>query len=247
MTDCSTSLLMMASFSSETGFQSPNSSILRVASCFLSPDLIIAYHAVLKSIDSNVTNIRFGDDNPAWTQATLPVRYGGLGFWNAVQLAPLTTAAASSGLISHILPASLQSLPIPHLLCCGEGSVHCVLDYPMMIVATLIVATFRPGGPPQLRSAGNRRGRQRVDPKRSPTAIRNPRCHPFSAPNWKWAEHSQARTPWLTQLAGVPPLVMSSGAPSRGSCRDPETTEQLQNLGWSHQASPILMKCAQME
>ena len=91
--------------------------ILRTSPCFLSSDLL-AYDAVLKSIVSNVTNIRFGDDDPAWTQATLPVRYGGLGFRSAVQLAPsayLASAAASSGLISHILPSSLQSLPIPHL------------------------------------------------------------------------------------------------------------------------------------
>ena len=35
-----------------------------------------------------------------------------------MQLAPsayLASAAASSGLVGHILPASLQSLPIPHL------------------------------------------------------------------------------------------------------------------------------------
>ena len=68
--------------------------------------------------DTQVMRIHFGDDDPAWTQATLPVRYGGLGFRSAVQLAPsayLASAAASSGLISHILPASLQPLPIPHL------------------------------------------------------------------------------------------------------------------------------------
>ena len=90
---------------------------LRTSPCFLSANLS-AYDVLLKSIVSNVTNIRFGDDDPAWTQATLPVRYGGLGFRSAVQLAPsayLASAAASSGLISHILPASLQSLPIPHL------------------------------------------------------------------------------------------------------------------------------------
>ena len=77
--------------------------VLRTSPCFLSSDLI-AYDAVLKSIVSNVTNIHFGDEDPAWTQATLPVRYGGLGFRSAVQLAPsayLASAAASSGLISH--------------------------------------------------------------------------------------------------------------------------------------------------
>ena len=73
---------------------------------------------MLKAIVSNVTNIHFDNEDSAWTQATLPVRYGGLGFRSAVQLAPsayLASAAASSGLVSHILPDSLQSLPIPHL------------------------------------------------------------------------------------------------------------------------------------
>ena len=90
---------------------------LRTSPCFLSTNLL-AYDVLLKAIVSNMTNIRFEDEDPAWTQATLPVRYGGLGFRSAVQLAPsayLASTAASSGLISHILPASLQSLPIPHL------------------------------------------------------------------------------------------------------------------------------------
>ena len=52
---------------------------IRTSPCFLSTNLS-AYNVLLKSIVSNVTNIRFGDDDPAWTQATLPVRYGGLGF-----------------------------------------------------------------------------------------------------------------------------------------------------------------------
>ena len=46
------------------------------------------------------------------------LRFGGLGFRRAVQLAPstfLASAAASSYLISNILPAYLQSLPTPQL------------------------------------------------------------------------------------------------------------------------------------
>ena len=87
---------------------------LRTSPCFLSTNLS-AYDVLLKSIVSNVTNICFGDDDPAWTQATLPVRYGGLGFRSAAPSAYLASATASSGLVSHILQASLQSLPTPHL------------------------------------------------------------------------------------------------------------------------------------
>ena len=90
---------------------------LRTSPCFLSAQLM-AYDVLLKAIVSNVTNIHFDNEDPAWTQATLPVRYGGLGFRSAVQLAPsayLASAAASSGLIRQILPANLESLSIPHL------------------------------------------------------------------------------------------------------------------------------------
>ena len=68
---------------------------------------------------SSIANIRIGVGNyPAWLQASLPVRFGGLGFRSAVQLAPsafLASAAASSNLVSQILPARLQSLPAPYL------------------------------------------------------------------------------------------------------------------------------------
>ena len=91
--------------------------ILRTSTCFLSSTLF-TYDDVLKSIVSSITNNRFGVDDPAWLQASLPVRFGGLGFRSAVQLAPstfLASAATSSNLVSPILPARLQSLPAPYL------------------------------------------------------------------------------------------------------------------------------------
>ena len=91
--------------------------ILKTSTCFLSSTLF-TYDDVLKSIVSSITNIRFGVDDPAWLQASLPVRFGELGFRSAVQLAPstfLVSAAASSNLVSPILPARLQSLPVPYL------------------------------------------------------------------------------------------------------------------------------------
>lgn len=51
--------------------------------------------------------IHFADGDPAWSQATLPVKIGGLGIRSTVQLvssAFLASAVASSNLIQHIWP-----------------------------------------------------------------------------------------------------------------------------------------------
>ena len=88
---------------------------LRTSPCFLSPALEV-YDKTLRSIVSGITNIHFEEPHPAWLQATLPVKLGGLGVWSAVQLAPsafLASAAASSDLVCHIVPPTLQSSPIP--------------------------------------------------------------------------------------------------------------------------------------
>ena len=82
---------------------------LRTSPCFLSPNLAL-YDDRLRSIVGAITNINFEPNTPAWTQASLPVKYGGLGFRSAVQLAP----SASSDLACHILPSHLQSLPLPY-------------------------------------------------------------------------------------------------------------------------------------
>ena len=86
---------------------------LRTAPCFLSHELSI-YDNILKSITSRITNVPLGDSDTAWTQASLPVKQGGLGIRSAVQLAPsafLASAAGSSGLVSQILPKRLQEVP----------------------------------------------------------------------------------------------------------------------------------------
>ena len=72
--------------------------ILRTSSCFLSSTLI-TYDVLLKSIVSSITNIHFSDDDQAWSQATYPDRFSGLGFRSAVQLVPS--------------PSWLQLLPHP--------------------------------------------------------------------------------------------------------------------------------------
>ena len=86
---------------------------LRTSPCFLSPKLKV-YDDLLKAITSKITNIQFQENDPAWTQATLPVKFGGLGIRSAVQLAPsafLASAAGSSALVNQIFPSRLKNTP----------------------------------------------------------------------------------------------------------------------------------------
>ena len=53
--------------------------------CFLSPNLV-SYDDRLRFMVSSITNIHFNLNDPAWIQASLPVKYGGHGIWSAVQL-----------------------------------------------------------------------------------------------------------------------------------------------------------------
>ena len=84
--------------------------ILRSSPCFLSPQL----EEFERSILSDIANINLVDNDSVWTQASLPVWYGGLGIRSAVQLAPsafLASAAGSSDLIHEILPPRLLETP----------------------------------------------------------------------------------------------------------------------------------------
>ena len=59
---------------------------LRTASCFLS--LRIQEHVnILRSVVIVIVNIHLSEQYPAWIQTMLPVKNGGLGIRNAVQLA----------------------------------------------------------------------------------------------------------------------------------------------------------------
>ena len=89
--------------------------ILRTSPCFISPALK-AYDEELRSILSAITNIHLEADSPSWSQATLPVSYGGLGVRSAVQLSTsafLASIAASSVLVGQILPSHLHVAPPP--------------------------------------------------------------------------------------------------------------------------------------
>ena len=58
-------------------------------------------------IASEITNIHSPNENSSWSQATLPVRSGGLGIRKAVQVAPsayLASTASSTDLVYCIVP-----------------------------------------------------------------------------------------------------------------------------------------------
>ena len=96
---------------------------LRTSPCFLSPELE-NYDNLLKNIVSKTVNIHFGDNDSMWTQASLPVRYGGLGIRSAVDLAPsafLASANASADLVHRVVPAHFQHTAIP---CLDEALSH---------------------------------------------------------------------------------------------------------------------------
>ena len=80
---------------------------LRTSPCFLSNKLNEC-DDLLRSIIGNIVKVEFDEDDPAWTQATLPVRCGGLGIRSLVQLAPsafLASVASCSHLVHSIIPS----------------------------------------------------------------------------------------------------------------------------------------------
>ena len=82
--------------------------LLCTTPCFLSGHLEEYY--VLRSI-SFITNCPSVQE-----QASVPVKLGGLGIWRAVQVAPsayLSSTAATSNLVTAILPNSHHSIPVP--------------------------------------------------------------------------------------------------------------------------------------
>ena len=80
---------------------------LRTSPCFASSELV-TYDNVLRATTSSVTNTHLGEQDSSWIQATLPVKYGGLGIRSAVQLAPSAFLASASNLVHQILPDRLR-------------------------------------------------------------------------------------------------------------------------------------------
>ena len=123
-TDSAISTSRMPSSSSATSWQSPKLLYtLWTAPCFLSEKLQ-KYDGLLRTITSNITKNSLRNSTPAWIQASLPVRQGGLGIRSAAQLAPSTfraSAAGSSRLVSQILLSHLQEAP----LVAREAALQC--------------------------------------------------------------------------------------------------------------------------
>ncbi|HEY9805674.1 MAG TPA: reverse transcriptase domain-containing protein, partial [Candidatus Obscuribacterales bacterium] len=85
--------------------------LLRTSPCFDSPELD-QYDKSLQAALSSLLNVDLSSD--AWTQANLPVRWGGIGVRSAHQLAPsafLASAAGAAELLSLLLPSAILSIP----------------------------------------------------------------------------------------------------------------------------------------
>ena len=83
--------------------------------CFLS-EKRVDFDDLLRSTLSSTLNISLGINDPAWTQAQLPIKLVGLGIGSACQLAPsafLASATGTSDTLKSMLPASLHNASIP--------------------------------------------------------------------------------------------------------------------------------------
>ena len=82
--------------------------LLRTAPCSDSPKLQL-YDEVLRQTLTSVLNVDLSDDR--WLQASLPVRWGGLGIRGVTLLAPsayLASAASTTELVQNLLPSNLS-------------------------------------------------------------------------------------------------------------------------------------------
>ena len=90
---------------------------LRTSPCFRSTTLP-TYDDCLRGILGSVINTQLERDSPAWEQATLPVKMGGLGIRDAVSVAPsafLASSHSTAELVDAILPPNIKSKPTPEL------------------------------------------------------------------------------------------------------------------------------------
>ena len=86
--------------------------LLRTAPCFLSSQLD-EYDSTLRTILSRITNCPLVQNEKAWLQAALPVKFGGLGVFRAAQVAPsayLSSTAATYNRFSDCNSTSKSSL-----------------------------------------------------------------------------------------------------------------------------------------
>ena len=121
--------------------------IMRTSPCFLSAELEV-YDNLLKTILCDVINVRL--DEVSWSQACLPIRFGGIGVRRVAQLATsfLASAACCSDLIRLILPLHLQNVSYPPQESalaswqCGHNEPH-LLAWPLIARRSGIVQGFK--------------------------------------------------------------------------------------------------------
>ncbi len=100
---------------------------LRTAPCTGSKELVL-YDEVLRSTLSTTLNVDLSDGG--WQQASLPVRWGGLGVRSAVMLAPsayLASAASTATLVQKLLPPFLHHITdrsTPNALAAWKSAVE---------------------------------------------------------------------------------------------------------------------------
>ena len=112
---------------------------LRTAPCTGSKELVL-YDEVLRSTLSTTLNVDLSDGG--WQQASLPVRWGGLGVRSAVMLAPsayLASAASTATLVQKLLPPFLHHITdrsTPNALAAWKSAVEPSTLPPVDVAAT---------------------------------------------------------------------------------------------------------------
>ena len=75
---------------------------------------LLEFDDLVRECLRSILNVSLDDEQ--WSQASLPVKNGGLGIRKAIQIAPsayLASASGSTSLVSSILPLRLQGVPDP--------------------------------------------------------------------------------------------------------------------------------------
>ena len=108
----STSCIHSEDWNSDGGWdQFPLTYLLCSVPCFKCKEDLEAFDTAIRIYTEKIRNVTFGKDS--WSQASLPIRHGGLGLRSAADLSLpsfLSSSFACQGLVNRLLP----SLTLPH-------------------------------------------------------------------------------------------------------------------------------------
>jgi len=162
--------------------------LLRTAPCALSPE-VFKFDESVRGLLSSILNLKLV--NSAWVQASLPVRWGGIGIRRAEILAPsafLASIHSSTPLVNSLMPELVTSLPdkvvddvvvrwtalsgtVPLMgsdTCSQKpGTMASALQYPQVYLCRLVLSTRLVCGRPSLLARG-------------------PGCRHFHVPTWDY-------------------------------------------------------------